>query len=106
MFAQVVEMQVPAGRLDELRQMVTRIYLPAAYAQPGYVAANIVQPDEDTLKLIIYWESQKALREANHAYELVNASLTLACSMPGLRIHKRDCTARIHLSSDQLMAVG
>lgn len=106
MFAQVVEMQVPAGRLAELRPLVSRIYLPAAYAHPGYVAANIEQSGEDTLRLIIYWESQKALSEANHAYELVNAYLTLACSMPGLRIRKRDCAARVHLRSDQMMAVG
>lgn len=91
MYVQIITLQAPMGKIDDLRQFIANEYIPAVSKSPGFVSAHLLEQvdDRDSAKLVAYWESQKALEKANTTGLLLGTDTGIVARIPGTRIQRQ-----------------
>lgn len=91
MYAQVTQLTVAIGKMDELRNVIKNEYLPNLQDREGFVMAHFLEAidDPESAQLITYWDSQRAIEAARSTGSLQNTVQALASHMPGIRIQRQ-----------------
>jgi len=91
MYVQIISIQAPLGQVDQLRDFVSDEFLPNIRIANGFISANMLEQvdDRDSVKLIVYWENQKAVENAHSTGLLLGSDSSLAARMPGVRIQRQ-----------------
>jgi quinol monooxygenase YgiN len=97
MYAHVTIIRVAQGKMNELRSVIEREYLPTVSHRPGFVAAHLLEQvdDLDSAQLIIFWDSQEALENSRRTSTLQGSDQSIAARMPGLRIERQGYIVRV-----------
>jgi heme-degrading monooxygenase HmoA len=107
MFVQMISMRAPTGEIKSLRSLIAHEYLPAVRARPGFVAAHLLEKvdDRDCAELMIFWDSQSAVEEANRTTALAGSDHSIAARMPGLRIQRQSYIVKVAVDTPEHTAV-
>lgn len=91
MYVQIITLQAPIGKIDELRTILKDEFLPAVRQAPGFIAANLLEQvdDRDSAKLIMYWQDQKSLENAHNTGLLLSTDTGMVAKLPGLRVQRQ-----------------
>lgn len=106
-YIQVIDMQVPEGQLNQLRQLVQDEYLVAIRDRSGFVRADLLEQVDDlnAVKLIIYWSDQRALENLHKTGVLAGSTQSIAARMQGLRIRKQSYIVKVSVDKNDTIAV-
>lgn len=88
MYAQVTNLSVPIGKMDEFRELVQTQYFRSVQQREGFIMANLLEAidDSETAQIITYWDSQHAIEKARKTGSLQETVQMLASYMPGVRL--------------------
>ena len=97
MFVQIIDLQVPPGQVKEARRLVADEYLPALQDRNGFISAHLLEQvdDRDYLKLVIYWDEQKSVEEANRTGVLAGSTTSIAARIPGMRVQRQSYITKV-----------
>ncbi len=101
MYAQKTLIQVPVGKVGELRQLLNEKYLPVVCQRPGFLASYLLEQtdDEEIAELVVFWDSHAAV-ENFQCTGLLQASIqTLALDLPGATLHRQGYIVRVAAGS-------
>jgi quinol monooxygenase YgiN len=91
MYVQIISIKAPLGQVNQLRAFVDEEFIPSIKLANGFISANMLEQvdDRDSVKLIVYWESQKAVENANSTGLLLGSDSSLTARLPGVRIQRQ-----------------
>jgi len=95
MFVQMISMQAPLGKIEDLRKLLLSEYLPALENRPGFITAHLLEQvdDRDSAHLMIYWSNQRALEATETTGVLAGSTTSIVARMPGLRVQRQSYIA-------------
>jgi len=84
-------MQAPLNQIDRLRQYISDEYLPIMRQAAGFVSASMLEQvdDRDNVKLVVYWQDQRSVENANSTGLLLGSDSSLVAQIPGTRIQRQ-----------------
>lgn len=91
MYVQIISMQAPMGKGEDLRAFIADEYLPAINGAAGFVSANFLEQvdDRDAAKLVVFWENQKSVENAHSTGLLLGTDSGIAIKIPGIRVQRQ-----------------
>jgi hypothetical protein len=95
MFVQMISMDVPIGRINDLRKLLYDTYIPAIQRRPGFISAHLLEQidDDNYANLLIYWDNQKSV-EADETGVLMGSPASIAARLPGLHVRRQSYIVR------------
>lgn len=97
MYAQKTVIQVPLGRINQLREVIAQKYLPVVRTRPGFLAAYLLEQvdDESAAELVVLWDSHAAVENFNRTGLLQASIQCIALDLPGVRLHREGYVVRV-----------
>lgn len=97
MFAQIITMKVPPGRIQDLRTLIAEEYLPEVTNRAGFVSACLLEQvdDRETTQLVIYWKTQQDVENASQTTGLAGTPHSIASRIPGMRIQRHSYIVKV-----------
>jgi len=97
MFAQIITMKVPDGTIERLRVLIADEYLPVVSTRPGFVSASLLEQvdDRNMTHLVVYWETQQDVENANLTTGLAGSTSSIAARIPGLRVQRHSYIVKV-----------
>ncbi len=91
MYAQTTSIRVPMGKMELMREIIKRDYLPKIRVRPGFVSAFFMEQvdDPDRAELVILWDNQAAVERFNSTGLLEATVHALASNLPGAQVQRQ-----------------
>lgn len=88
MFVQIVDMEVPGEQSDELRILLSTVYLPLCQDEVGFISARLLEQVDgpNMTKLMMYWNSQAEAEESGIVGLLAHSPDSIPTYIPHARI--------------------
>jgi len=104
MYAQVTNLSVPIGQVDELRELIAHEYLKGVQEREGFVMAHMLEAIDDPQKvqLITYWDNHSAIEKARKTGSLQQTVQVLAAHMPGVRILRQGYIVTVNTAQEKV----
>jgi|SaaInl4_150m_RNA_FD_contig_21_469475_length_351_multi_6_in_0_out_0_1 heme-degrading monooxygenase HmoA len=106
MYAQVTNLSVPIGKMDEFREIVQNQYFRNVENREGFVMANLLEAIDDphSAQIITYWDSQRAIENARRTGSLQETVQMLASYMPGVRLLRQGYIVTVNTEDNRVTA--
>lgn len=106
MYAQVTNLSVPIGKMDEFREVVQNQYFRNVQYREGFVMANLLEAIDDphTAQIITYWDNQRAIENARRTGSLQETVQMLASHMPGVRLLRQGYIVTVNTEDNKVTA--
>jgi heme-degrading monooxygenase HmoA len=97
MYAQITTIRTAPGGMPDLRKLLESEYLPSIRQRPGFMSAHLLeQIDEpDTAELLVFWDSQEAVENAQRTMSLQGSDQSIAARMHGVRMQRQGYIVRV-----------
>ncbi len=104
MYAQVTNLSVPIGKMDEFREIVQSQYFRNVQYRDGFVMANLLEAIDDpqAAQIITYWDSQHAIEDARRTGSLQETVQMLASHMPGVRLLRQGYLVTVNTEDNKV----
>jgi len=104
MYAQVTNLSVPIGKMDEFREIVQAQYFRSVQQRDGFVMANLLEAidDPNNAQIITYWDSQHAIEAARRTGSLKETVQMLASYMPGIRLLRQGYIVTVNTEDNRV----
>ncbi|MEP7291819.1 MAG: antibiotic biosynthesis monooxygenase, partial [Chloroflexota bacterium] len=91
MYAQSTVIRVPLGKMERMREIIRRDYLPKIEGRAGFVTAFLLEQvdDPDRAELLVLWESQAAVEHFNSTGLLEATVHGLAAYLPDVQVQRQ-----------------
>lgn len=91
MYAQITSIQVPLDKMNRMREIVHRAYLPKLRVRPGFITAFFLEQidDPDRAELVVLWENQASVEQFNSTGVLEASISGLATELPGVYVRRQ-----------------
>ncbi|MBC7813698.1 MAG: antibiotic biosynthesis monooxygenase [Burkholderiales bacterium] len=91
MYAQSIVIQVPLGKMVELRTLIESQFMAAAHTHPGFHAAYLLEQEDDpnVAQLVQIWDSQDSIEGFRRTGTLDDINHKLHAHLPGLRTQQQ-----------------
>ena len=101
MYAQVTNLTVPIGKMNEFRELVHGQYFKNVQHRDGFVMAHLLEAIDDphTAQIITYWDNQQAIENARKTGSLQQTVQVVASNMPGVRILRQGYIVTVNTES-------
>lgn len=106
MYAQVTNLSVPIGKMDEFREVVQNQYFRNVQHRDGFVMANLLEAIDDphVAQIITYWDNQRAIETARKTGSLQQTVQMLASHMPGVRLIRQGYIVTVNTEDNKVTA--
>ena len=96
MYAQSIVIQVPLGKMSELRELIETQFMTAAYTHPGFHAAYLLEQEDDpnVAQLVQIWDNQESIEGFRRTGTLDDINYKLHAHLPGLRTQRQGYVIR------------
>lgn len=97
MYSQITHLQVPIGRLDDLRQFIYADYFPRLHELDGFIAAYLLEQIDDPTQaqIVQLWADHASIESARRTEPLDVTIERVAASIRGLRIQRQGYIIRV-----------
>ena len=104
MYAQVTNLSVPIGKIDEFRELVRNQYFKSVQNREGFVMAHLLEAIDDphAAQIVTYWESQRAIENARKTGSLQQTVQVLASYMPGVRLLRQGYIVTVNTEENKV----
>jgi heme-degrading monooxygenase HmoA len=104
MYAQVTNLSVPIGKIDEFRELVQNQYFKSVQTREGFVMACLLEAIDDphAAQIVTYWDNQKAIENARKTGSLQQTVQVLASHMPGVRLLRQGYIVTVNTEDNKV----